>query len=199
MKKIFSVLFMTVVAIIAITIPSPAFAELPELKVSQVRLYTGQSALSSGFGAAVVASNQGWSLLSEYNSSTGKFILTKKTSSYGNFGLVVGSKSALLIGPVWNISKKYFSAKSILAAFWGEPGSPDWGMNFGLSYQAISFRMGNAEMGYALLHYLKEEPKSLPYIKYTAKFGSAVSADVSWTYNVRDQEPMFLVSGAYTL
>jgi len=198
MKKIFSVLFMTVVAIIAITIPSPAFAELPELKVSQVRLYTGQSALSSGFGAAVVASNKEWSLCSEFNSSTGKFVLMKKTN-FGDVGIVAGSKAALLVGLVWSISWKNISAKSILACFFGEPEKPDWRMNFGLSYQGISFRMGNTEMGCALLHYLEEKSKTLPYIKYTAKFGSAVSADVSWTYNVRDQEPMFLVSGAYTL
>lgn len=85
-----------------------------------------------------------------------------------------------------------------MAFFFGKPDHPNWDVNHAFSYHAIHLDLNKIGLkgfylGYSLLHYLQDKPLHLPFVKYEWKFNEKDGVIFSYTENVRDKSPMFLI------
>jgi hypothetical protein len=169
------------------------------LVFSKARVYSGQCALSSGLGGAVdfTAKDGSATFSLEFNQILGQVVYTRNVGHF-SIGPSFGQQTnAPWVAPIVVYSPwKWVSLTTWDGIYFGKPGHPGWDTNFGFAYQAVDFSFGNFGFGYSLLHFLQEKSMSLPYAKYTWSFGN-LGVDISGTYNVRNKEPMFLVSGFY--
>ena len=166
-----------------------------------LKIYSGKSALSSGLGMIGTYTNEDssstWML--EFNQTLGQVVYMKK---YGNFlvGPTFGQQNnALWAAPIliWKPYKfiSFTTWEGILA---GKPNEPNWNVNFFFAYQAVDICIKNFTTGYSVLHYLEERPMNMPFVKYVIPITKVDKIDISVTYNMRDDTPMFLVAGCHT-
>ena len=170
-------------------------------QLSEVKIYSGECALSTGLGAVatMVAADGSKSLSLEVNASLGQVVYMKKVALFfggPTFGL---QSNAMWVAPIFIFNPwKFISFTSWEGFSAGIPRKPSWQPNFLFGYQAVDVTVGRLGFGYSLLHYLKERPMNLPYVKLTIPIGP-VGIDLSATYHVRDEKPMFFIQGFYKI
>ncbi|HPI67229.1 MAG TPA: hypothetical protein PKZ16_01655 [bacterium] len=193
MKK-FLLVFVLAVVFLAGAVLAQGF------RLAEAKIYSGESALSSGVGAIGTMANAHGDLLSlEVNATLGQVVLMKKHGSFFCGPTFGQQNNAMWVAPIAVFSPwKFLSFTSWNGIFFGRPQHPGWDINFGFGYQAVDVSVGKLGLGYSLLHYLREKPMNLPYMKYSIPAGPAV-IEVSSTYNIRDNAPMFLVAGSYKI
>jgi len=195
-KNLLTVVFVAVMLLAT----ANSWAQDNTLVLSKVRLYSGQCALSSGFGGVMdFATKDGSKFVSlELNGTLGQVVYgkTKGSVSYGpTFGHL---SNAVWLAPIITYKPwKFVALTTWNGIIFGKPGHPSWEVNFAFGFQAIDFTFGNYGLGYSLLHSLQEKPMHLPYIKYVWWLSDKIAFDFSATYHVRDDRPMFLVAGSY--
>lgn len=191
MKKFFVVIFIIFLTTVAVA---------QNFYFSELKIYSGKSALSSGVGAISTMTNTNSDIVSlEVNATLGQVVLMKKSGSF-LCGPTFGQQSnSMWVAPIFIFSPyKWISFTSWNGIFFGRPEHPCWDINFGFAYQAVDVSLRKLGFGYSILHFLKEKPMSLPYCKIILQAGPA-QIEVSGTYNVRDKAPMFLIGGVYKI
>jgi hypothetical protein len=201
MKKLFPFTLVLVLVLLAGSTVSADDAQ--KLYPYDVRLYSGQSALSFGSGASgSLKSKDGSRFMSlEINETLGQFVYYE-TNGKLSYGPSFGQKyNTAWFAPMLSFSPwPWVSLTTWNGIYFGEPKKPSWKVYTGFAYQAIDFRVGKkVGFGSSLFHYMSQKPMHLPYIRYTLTNESIKPAgvDFSITYNVRDGKPMFFVQGFY--
>ncbi|MFH1667551.1 MAG: hypothetical protein ABH884_00825 [Candidatus Komeilibacteria bacterium] len=192
MKKIATFLVMLVVSITLMSAQG--------FKLDKVSVYSGLSALSSGLGAAINLKSEKSNLKIDFNASTAKILYTRKYGLF-TFGPTGGTKSNTpWIAPIVMFHpNKHICLTSWNGIYFGEPGTPDWDIKYGFAYQVVDLTFGNLEIGYSFLNYMEDKPMNLPTIKYLFEVGGNDRVQTSFTYNMRDDAPLFFVSWTHSI
>lgn len=201
MKKLFSVSVVSV--IILSTLFARGLSTDLGLALRKVSISSGKSAMSSGLEVYMgFCSRDGEHFLSmKANEGLSQVTYLRSLGRF-SYGSSFGQKTnAPFIAPMLVYAHKGIALTSWNGIFLGHPehpSCPKWKSRFAFSYHAVDVLVGNFGLGYSLLHYLKQEPMSLPYIKWIWELGK-IGSSFSLTYNVRDKAPMFMVQGSYSL
>ncbi|HPA25222.1 MAG TPA: hypothetical protein PLK76_00430 [bacterium] len=172
-------------------------------KVTDIKVSSGQSALSSGLGGAVTVLDSAKSILlmAEFNSTLGQFIFLKNLPS----GISVGPSFGVYYKTVWagpfvgytpNFAK-FVTFTSWFGVMAGEVLKPTWKANFCFAYHSVDVVAGNFGAGFSVLHYLDEKPAHMPTINYSLPCGNE-KIILSATYNLDKKTPLFMAALKHT-
>lgn len=175
---------------------------------AQIKLYdatgtTGKSALAEGLDATITLANPNFStiIVVKCNAHMGQAIYMKEITN----NVIVGPSVGIKDNVTWfapYLSVKLFKKLVILTSwngiFFGKPSHPDWQINYAFSYQAIDFDLNKLGakgfyLGYSLLHFMENEPLHLPYVKYEYEINPKERIVFSYTENIHEGKPLFLV------
>lgn len=195
---------LTVIVIMALSIFQVAVAQSDvengrKFVPNSIRVYSGESALSSGLGIACdfVAKDGSRMLSLEFNRTMSQAVYVEKRGGLFYGGSFGRHFSTMWMAPIIMYAPWDFLTFTSWNGFmFGQPNDPSWKPVFGFSYHAADFTFGNVGLGYSLLYYLQDEPVNCVSLKYTLKFDK-LGLTPSATYNFRDQRPMFMVQGFY--
>lgn len=168
-------------------------------QVSDVKISSGQGALSSGLDIALNTTNPKdttKTMTVQFNSTLGQAIFLKNYSS----GISIGPSGGIHYRTIWVAPFiSYSPFEFVTFTSWngftaGDPQKPNWDVKFLFAYHAIDFKIKNFEIGYALLHYIQNKAMRMPSLKYTYSFSKKDQFIYSVTYELTEDFPMHLVS-----
>jgi len=186
------------VLILIIALNSTVVQAQNNLKLYDVSVSTGESALSSGLDicASFLNADATRIIVVEGNAGMGQIIYMQKISK----SITVGPTAGFLNNAIWMapiVTADVFGFIKLTTwngVIFGKPNNPDWKINYGFSYQAIDLKFGRIGAGCSLMHVLMDKPMTLPYIKYELPLNKENGVVFSVTYNIRDDSPMFLIA-----
>jgi hypothetical protein len=193
MKKLF--LLLIFIFVLNFTI---SFAQGLGMKLHNRIVYAGESPLSNGLGGSCtfISPDTTKSLIFEINNSFQQVIYSVKITNSFYVGPTLGLfDNATWFAPIFIFNPfKNISITSWDGIYLGEPGRPDWDINFAFTYHAIDISLNNFVLTYSILHFMKERPMNIPSIKYSLKVSSKDYLIFSASYHVRNDRPMFFMA-----